>query len=124
VAAARRQVLGRQGEDAAAAWYEQAGFTIVARNWRASGGELDIVARRDGLVAFCEVKTRSSDRFGTPAEAVTAQKCRRLRRLAGQWLAEQRDRPGAAPVDVRIDVASVTPGVAGRLVVEVIEAVA
>jgi putative endonuclease len=113
------QRLGARGEDAAADWYTAAGYKIVARNWRCREGELDLVARRPGELVFCEVKTRSSDRFGTPAEAITAAKRRRLRVLAARFLATEPcrgsgDRRGVA---IRFDVVAVT---GGR--VEVIEA--
>jgi putative endonuclease len=79
----------------------------VARNWRCREGELDLVVRRDGVLAFCEVKARSGTGFGIPAEAVTAAKQARIRRLAARWLAEQganlRRRPGV----IRFDVAAV-----------------
>lgn len=102
----RRQVLGGRGEDAAAAWYEAHGYEVVARNWRAGRrGEIDVIAVLGKVCAVCEVKTRSSDAFGTAAEAVTPEKQRRLRRLAAAWLAA---RPaGAGWVDVRFDVAAV-----------------
>jgi putative endonuclease len=98
-----RQALGRRGEDLAAAWYEARGYRVVDRNWRCREGELDLVVRADGLVVFCEVKTRTSDAFGTPAEAVTRAKQQRLRRLATIWLRERRAR---AP-QLRFDVAAV-----------------
>lgn len=77
---------------------------VVARNWRCRAGEIDLIVRRDRLVVFCEVKTRSSDTFGTPAEAVTVSKQVRVRRLAGRWLAEQ---PAARGGRIRFDVAAV-----------------
>ena len=87
-----------------ARWYEARGATVVARNWRCREGELDLVVREpSGVLVFCEVKTRTTDRFGTPAEAVTRTKQLRLRRLALAWLAETGTR-GA----VRFDVAAVT----------------
>lgn len=98
-----RQRLGAAGEDRAAAWYRRAGYEVLARNWRCPEGELDLVLRARGTVVFCEVKTRSSDRFGLPAEAVTAAKQRRLRVLATRFLREHPQR-GATP---RFDVASV-----------------
>ena len=102
-----RQALGAYGEALVARWYEARGFEVLARNWRCPEGELDLVLRRAALVVFCEVKTRSSDRFGA-AEAVTPHRRRRLRRAAAGFLADAgagspRDRPRA----VRFDVACV-----------------
>jgi putative endonuclease len=113
----RRRALGTVGEDAVAAWYQQAGYELLDRNWRCRDGELDLVLGRGRTIAFCEVKTRSSLAFGTPVEAITWQKRRRLRGLAARWLAEHDDRRG----DVRFDVASVRLE-HGRLVVQVLEA--
>ena len=108
-----RRALGQSGEAAAAAWYEANGYRVVARNWRCAEGEIDLVVRRGPTVVFCEVKTRTSDRFGLPAEAVTPAKQRKVRSAALRWLAEQPKRAG----DLRFDVASVRGGV-----VEIIEA--
>jgi putative endonuclease len=102
-AADPRRALGVSGEELVAGWYTTHGYTVVDRNWRCTEGELDLVARRAQVLVFCEVKTRSSNRFGTPAEAVTSTKARRIRRLAARWLAEHRQR---AP-EIRFDVASV-----------------
>ena len=73
-----------------------AGYEVVARNWRCAEGELDLVVGRPGELVFCEVKTRTSDRFGVPAEAVTIAKQRRLRTLAASFLAEHPLDVGAA----------------------------
>jgi len=114
----RRRALGAAGEDAAADWYSAAGYRILDRNWRCREGEIDLVAGRRGTIVFCEVKTRSNDRYGAPMEAVTRSKQRRLRRLASRWLQEHESRaPG-----LRFDVASVTVGRDGSLTVEVVEA--
>lgn len=94
-----------------------AGYRILDRNWRCRDGEIDLVVARPGTIVFCEVKTRSSDRFGAPMEAVTRVKQQRLRRLASRWLHEHESR---AP-ELRFDVASVTLGGDGRPIVEVIE---
>ena len=109
---------GRVGEQLAVAWYEGQGYEVVARNWRCREGELDVVARRGRLHVFCEVKARSTEAFGAPAEAVGLSKQARLRRLAALWFAERSaTRPGAGRGGpVRFDVACV---LAGRL--EVIE---
>jgi putative endonuclease len=97
-----RALLGRAGEDLAARMYLDDGFE-VARNYRCSYGEMDVIASRPGLVVFCEVKTRSTSFFGLPAEAVGHAKQARLRRIAAHWLAEHR--PGR--VEIRFDVVSV-----------------
>lgn len=98
-----RPRLGQSGEDLAAELYRRAGFDIVCRNHRTRTGELDLVARKGALLVFCEVKTRRTDRWGAPAEAVGWDKQRRLRHLAAEWLSQHR--PG--PVEVRFDVVSV-----------------
>jgi len=107
--------LGASGEEAAAAWYLARGYTVVAHNWRCAEGELDLVVARPGELVFCEVKTRSSDRFGLPAEAVTRAKQRRLRTLATRFLASGAAPPlpsggAAGPRAVRFDVACVLAG--------------
>ena len=105
----RRAVLGARGEDAAARRYLSAGYTVLARNWRCTEGEIDLVARdpTGDVLVFCEVKTRSGGAFGSPFEAVTPQKQRRLRRLAGRWMATACP-PGARADRVRFDVAAVS----------------
>ena len=114
-----RQALGRRGENLAAAWYEHAGYQILDRNWRCRDGELDLVLGRGRTVVFCEVKTRSSTRFGAPVEAITATKQRRLRTLALRWLADH-DRRGG---DLRFDVASVLIARGREPVLEILEGV-
>ncbi len=106
-----RRALGRGGEDLAAQWYTDHGYEILERNWRRREGEVDLIVRRARTVVFCEVKTRSTDRFGTGAEAVVAPKQRRIRRLAARWLSELTPASGRARVEVRFDVVSVTGGV-------------
>jgi putative endonuclease len=105
---AYRQRLGARGEDRAANWYRAAGYDVVARNWRCAEGELDLVVERPGELVFCEVKTRSSDRFGVPAEAVTIAKQRRLRMLAARFLADHVLDAGTAGRNIRFDVVAVS----------------
>ena len=102
----RRLDLGARGEELAVTWYTSRGYAVLSRNWRCREGELDLVARLGRTVVFCEVKTRAGAGFGLPAEAVTGEKQRRLRRLATRWLAEQV--PSVGFDEVRFDVASVT----------------
>ena len=87
---AAKDELGRRGEELAAAWLEGQGLAVLARNWRCSEGELDIVATDRKVVVICEVKTRSGDRFGSPFEAVTQGKRRKLRRLAMLWVIDSK----------------------------------
>jgi putative endonuclease len=112
--------LGADGEAVAAHYYRRDGYEIVATNWRCPGGELDIVAQRGGVLVFCEVKTRSSDRFGGGAIAVDRRRQRRLRDAAAAFLAEWPAR-GARHFELRFDVAVVRPGAHGYSV-ELIEA--
>jgi putative endonuclease len=117
-----RAALGARGEAAAVAWYRKASYEILDRNWRCAEGELDVVARSavEDVLVFCEVKTRSSGSFGSPFEAVTPAKQRRLRTLAARWLRTERRR-GAHYGQVRFDVAAVTIGPGGILDVEVLQ---
>jgi len=99
--------LGAAGEDLAARWYRRRGYRVLDRNWRLGRrGELDLVVTGRGVLVFCEVKTRSSHRYGSPATAVTPDKQRRIRALARQW---QLDREAPA-TRVRFDVAAVSAG--------------
>ena len=101
-----RQRLGRWGEDKAAAWYRERGWDLLDRNWRGTGGEIDLVLGRGDVIVFCEVKTRSGTRYGTAAEAVDARKQQRIRRLAVQWLRGA----GTGAGELRFDVACVQNG--------------
>lgn len=115
--------LGHLGEDLACDFLVESGYTIVARNWRSRDryvpGEIDIIARRGSCLAFCEVKTRTSAAFGSPAEAVTPAKAARLRRLAGVWLREHNGACG----EVRVDVISVLRARSARPTIEHLKAI-
>lgn len=112
-----RKSLGRRGEDMACAALKRRGYRIVDRNVRLSTGELDIIARHRGVIVFIEVKTRSSDAFGSPADAVGPDKRRRLTRLAFEWLQANDLTDSAA----RFDVVAVRMGRGRRGEVEIIE---
>jgi putative endonuclease len=103
-----RAEIGALGEQLAVEHLTALGLRVLTRNWRCRYGELDVIAADDAArtVVFVEVKTRTSDRFGGVSQAVTPSKVRRLRRLAGRWLAAQH-RSWAA---VRIDVIGVRIG--------------
>lgn len=98
-----RRSTGSRGEDAAAAYLERSGMSIVDRNWRTRSGEIDIIALDDRTLVLCEVKTRKTVAKGTPEEAITAAKQRRYKRLAAEYL----QHAGLLDVDVRFDVISI-----------------
>lgn len=98
-----RADVGARGERAALDLYLRRGFAVMARNWRCSLGEIDLVLRRGDLLVFCEVKTRGGTAFGGGFEAVDARKRRKLRALAEVFLLTH----GIRALRVRFDVASV-----------------
>lgn len=77
--------LGRRGEALAAHYLESAGLRIIDRNWRCTVGEIDLVALEGATLVVVEVKTRSSENFGHPLEAITPGKLERLYLLASRW---------------------------------------
>ncbi|MEW5761753.1 MAG: ribonuclease HII [Bacillota bacterium] len=99
-----RRCTGQVGEEAAAAYLEARGYTILCRNFRCREGELDLVALDGDILVFAEVKARRSLAFGLPEESVGPRKQARLRRLAKLFLAENRV-PAAG---FRFDVLAVT----------------
>ncbi|MGH3447233.1 MAG: YraN family protein [Nocardioidaceae bacterium] len=111
---AQRKALGDYGERVAARHLEQQGMTVVDRNWRCSDGEIDIVAREGRVLVVCEVKTRSSDRYGSAFQAITAEKARRLHHLGHAWASAHQCRCG----EIRLDVVAVTAWRHGRPTVE------
>jgi putative endonuclease len=98
-----RTEVGKRGEDAAAAYLERIGLTVEARNWRCPAGEIDIVAREGSALVLVEVKTRRSERAGTPEEAVSPTKQRKLVRLANAYIQAM----GSAAEQVRFDVVAI-----------------
>jgi putative endonuclease len=86
MAVGAKDLLGREGEQAAVRYLEGCGFRILDRNWRCADGEIDIVAVERHTFVVCEVKTRTGTRYGTPLDAIGRAKRLRLRRLAAQWL--------------------------------------
>lgn len=118
------QALGRYGEDVAARYLSSQGYEVIVRNWRSPRrdlpGELDIIARSQDCLVFCEVKTRRSIASGTPADAVTRDKVSRLRRLAGLWLSLH----DARAAEIRIDVIAVMRPISGPARIEHLRGVA
>ncbi len=105
----RKDALGQYGEEVAARYLSGLGMNVIERNWRCDAGEIDIVASDGNTLVVCEVKTRSSEAFGSPFEAITQRKLRRLRQLATKWLEVHQI---YAPL-VRIDVIGIVQGSIG-----------
>ncbi len=105
-----RKQLGAWGEGVAAVRLEAEGYRIVNRNWRCSQGEIDLIAQAGDTLVFVEVKTRRGRSMGTPEEALTPQKSRKLIQLAQLYLAEH-----DLDVDWRIDLVAVELDTSGKL---------
>lgn len=103
---AQKDDRGRAGEQRAAQHLLDQGFTVLDRNWRCAAGELDIVASDRDHVVVVEVKTRRTDWFGHPFDAVDARKRDRLWRLACAWVVAH---PGLVRTRrLRLDVIGIT----------------
>ena len=77
---------GNRGEAAAAQYLRRKGYGLLASQWRCRFGEIDLIARKDGVLCFVEVKTRTNLSCGLPREYVTPQKQQRLRKTAAWYL--------------------------------------
>ena len=92
--------------------YRLRGYRVLGTNVWVAGYELDLVVRRGRHLVFCEVKEKTGSRFGDPAEMVTPEKQRRVRRAAEVWLAA---RPELHDLSVRFDVVAVEAGALRRI---------
>lgn len=95
----RQLALGRAGENLAVARLEAEGMVVLGRNVRCREGEIDIIARDGSTIVFVEVKTRRTMRQGSPLEAITPVKLRRIRMLSGLWLRAQAEYFPATRID-------------------------
>ena len=93
--------IGMQGEELVAQVLLARGYKILARNYRTRGGEIDIIARREGVIHFIEVKTRTrgTEDYGRPSEAVNGEKQRRIR-SAAQYYFMRHEQTVACSMDV------------------------
>ena len=96
--------LGKKGEDMAQAYLCRQGYRLLERSYRCKLGEADLIMQNGNTIVFVEVKTRSSNLFGTPQEAVDARKQKKLVRVAQSYLQERR----LGNVPSRFDVVAVT----------------
>ena len=81
--------LGKSGEEAAVDLLKKNGYNIIARNYKTKLGEIDIIAYDKDTLCFIEVKTRNSDRFGLPQEAVSKHKQRQIAKAALIYIKEK-----------------------------------
>lgn len=109
--------LGAWGEDLAARHLERTGWTIIHRNFRRGRNEIDLVARRNGVLAFVEVKTRRGEEFGHPLCAVIESKRRAIRRVAEAWI----ERFGKHDLEYRFDAISIVRGDVGGVRLQHVE---
>ncbi len=101
-----RRAIGREAEDLAAAFLEERGCEVIARNHRIRRGEVDLVCREGDVVCFVEVRSRTSAAHGGPEETVQPAKARRVVAAATDWAV----RNGALEGAIRFDVVAVTFG--------------
>lgn len=98
-----RRRLGEWGEEKALRYLSEQGYQLLTRNWRTREGEIDLVMKQGLAIVFIEVKTRKTDRFGSPEESITRGKQKRLMKTCQAYLQENdyEDR------DWRIDVIAI-----------------
>lgn len=101
-----KKLLGRVGENAAVKELKKQGYKILERNYKTRTGEIDVIARDKSVIAFIEVKTRTSDACGAPSEAITAAKRRKYGLTAAAYLVKN----GLTEAECRFDAVEVESG--------------
>ena len=108
---ADRRQTGARGERIAASFLKRKGYRIRETNFRCREGEIDIVAEKGGFLVFVEVRTKTSNAFGTPEESITAAKKEKLITLAQTYI----DSHAGLPPSWRIDVVAIELGPKGKV---------
>ena len=111
------QTLGILGEELAAQYLASRGYKILLKNYECLLGEIDLIAKERGVLVFIEVKTRSSDEMGSPAESVTREKKRQISKSAAYYL----KRYGIKNVPCRFDVVAVLLSAGAEPMIELIQ---
>lgn len=109
--------LGKLGEEQAVARLKKEGYRVLARNYRNTFGEIDIIASDGKTLCFVEVRTRTKDWHGHPFESISPAKQKKIIRAARGYLARQ----DTEDVEARFDVVAVIPDEAGGFTVELIK---
>ena len=81
-----KQAIGKWGENIAASYLGELGYQVIARNYRTPHGEIDLVALREGMLVFVEVKTRTSRTYGLPEDSITPRKKKSMQSAAEYYL--------------------------------------
>lgn len=98
--------IGTDGENLAAQYLKKHGYKILERNFTCHFGEIDIIAQKNGMIVFVEVKSRATDAFGQPIEAVNYYKRQTIVKCANRWLYVHK----CTGVPVRFDVVDILQG--------------
>lgn len=98
-----KRALGQRGEQLATLYLQEQGYMVLQRNYRTRYGELDIICQKNGVIVFVEVKTRRSQLFGSPEEAITRQKIMHIKKVALLYLAENK----TSYKEIRFDVITI-----------------
>ena len=101
-----KKLLGRVGEKKSADYLKKKGYKIIETNYRTPMGEIDIIAQENGVTVFVEVKTRSSDEYGSPSQAVNYKKQEKYYKVASYYL----QRTGKTDSECRFDVIEIEDG--------------
>ena len=97
-----KQQFGRRGEELALAFYTENGYTILEKNWQLNHLEVDIIAKNDESIVFCEVKTRSGNVLVEPQQSVSPQKQRNIIRAANYYVLKHQ-----ILLEVRFDIVAI-----------------
>ncbi|MFN3531984.1 MAG: YraN family protein [Candidatus Brocadia sp.] len=98
-----KRAIGTKGEQLAVRFLKKKGYKILQRNYRRRNGEIDVVCYDHGTIAFVEVKTRYSDKYGPPELSVTDAKKKQMAKIALQYVAEKK----IEGINLRFDVVSI-----------------
>ena len=104
---------GRKGEDIAAKFLEEKGFTVLERNWHTRFGELDVIAIKDDVIVFVEVKLKVGDLFGTPEEMINKRKMFQVLNTAEMYLLKD---PKLKALKRRIDAVCIVANKEGDVI--------
>ncbi len=107
-----RKKLGAWGEEVAKTHLEANGFKIISQNWRCRLGEADMIAEKNNVVSFVEVKTRRGSSAGKPEEAITPRKAQKMIQVALTWIGEH----GHDDLDWQLDLVAVELDAKGKLI--------